>query len=311
MKKYFIGRIFALVPTLVGISVIAFFLGVLSPGDPAEIALSQGGYEPTPEQIEKMERELGLDKPYSVQYLNWLGNILKGDLGRSYSNGREIAKEIGRRLPKTVYLAGHAIFLTCFFGIGLGILSAWHKDTRLDRMLMMLINTVLSLPAFWIGLILILIFSEKLRLLPTSGYGGLRYMILPSITLSCIAAATIARMTRAALLAEFGKSYYITAVTRGLSKKQLIIDNALPNAIAPILPMIGNFLGGVLGGTVVVESIFAIPGIGSYAIEAIGAKDHPALQGYVLVTGAIFVAVSLLVDIVGVWISPKVRLGDE
>lgn len=311
MKKYFIGRMIALIPTLVGISVIAFFLGILSPGNPAEIALSQGGYEPTPEQIAKMEKELGLDRPYAAQYLDWLGKILKGDFGRSYTNGRPISGELGRRLPKTIHLAGYAISMTCFFGIGLGILGAWFKDTKIDRALMILLNAVLSLPAFWIGLILILIFSEKLKLLPTSGYGGLKYMILPAVTLSGIASATIARLMRAALLAEFGRSYYITAVTRGLSKKQLIIDNALPNAIAPILPLIGNFLGGVLGGTVVVESIFAIPGIGSYAIEAIGAKDFPALQGYVLVTGIIFVVISLLVDIVGVWISPKVRLGEE
>lgn len=310
MKQYFIGRMIALIPTLFGISVIAFFLGVLSPGNPAEIALSQGGYEPTPEQIVEMEHRLGLDRPYVVQYLDWVGNILKGDFGTSYINGRPISEELLRRLPKTLNLAAYAVVLTCFFGIVSGIAAAWFKDRLPDRLLMFLLNAILSLPAFWIGLILILVFSERLKLLPTSGYGGFSYMILPSITLSCVAAATIGRMTRAALMAEFGKPYYITAVTRGIGKKRLVIDNALPNALAPILPMIGNFLGGVLGGTVVVESIFAIPGIGSYAIEAVGTKDFPALQGYVLVTGTIFVGISLLVDIIGVWISPEVRFGE-
>ena len=136
-------------------------------------------------------------------------------------------------------------------------------------------------------------------------------MILPATTLSCITTATIARLMRASLLAEFGKTYYITAATRGISKKQLIVDNALPNAIIPVLPLIGNFLGGILGGTAVVESIFSIPGLGSYAIEAIGTKDFPALQAYVLITGIIFVLISLLVDIIGLWISPKVRLEGE
>lgn len=298
----------ALIPTLVGISVIAFFLGVLSPGNPAEIALSRGGYEPTPEQIEHMERELGLDRPYVVQYVQWLGNILKGDFGTSYISGRPISDELMHRLPKTLHLALYAIGITSCFGVFLGILTAWFKDTFIERALMLVLNAILSLPAFWIGLLLILIFSEKLKLLPTSGYGGLKHMILPSMTLSCIATATIARLMRASLLAEFGKPYYITAVTRGLGKKALIVDNALPNAMAPVLPLIGNFLGGVLGGTVVVESIFAIPGLGSYAIEAIGTKDYPALQAYVLVTGFIFVIISLSVDIIGVLISPKLRI---
>lgn len=307
MKKYFAGRVIALIPTLFGISVIAFLLGILSPGNPAEIALSQGGYEPTPDQIEYMEKELGLDKPYSVQYFNWLGNVLKGDFGKSYINGRPVADELLRRLPKTVCLAAYSIFITCFFGISLGIIAAWFRETVVERFLMVFLNIILSLPAFWIGLLLILFFSEKMKLFPTSGYGGIRHMILPAITLSCITTATIARLMRASLLAEFGKSYYITAATRGLSKKQLIVNNALPNAVAPVLPMIGNFLGGILGGTVVVESIFAIPGIGSYAIEAIGTKDYPVLQSYVLVTGFIFIVISLLVDIIGIWISPKLR----
>ena len=173
MKRYFIGRMVALIPTLVGISVIAFFLGVLSPGNPAEIALSQGGYEPTAEQIEIMEKELGLDRPYYIQYFSWLGNTLKGNLGKSYINGRPISQEISRRLPKTITLATYSIVITCFLGIGMGILMAWLKDTAFDDFLMTMLNMILSLPAFWIGLMSILIFSEKLKLFPTSGYGSL------------------------------------------------------------------------------------------------------------------------------------------
>lgn len=310
MKRYFIGRIMALIPTLVGISLIAFLLGILSPGNPAEIALGKGGYEPTPEQIKAMEQKLGLDRPYHEQYLNWLNDIVHGDFGKSHYNNRAIGKELGRRLPITLRLALFSFGLTCFFGIGWGVMAAWTKGTWLERLIMTGINMVLSLPTFWIGLVLILVFAENLKALPTSGYGGIRHMILPSITLSCIASATIARLMRGALLAEFGKDYYIVASTRGITKKQLIIDNALPNALVPILPMIGNYLGGVLGGTVIIESIFAMPGIGSYAIESIGARDYPALQGYVLITGLIFVGVNLFVDLLGIIISPKVRLGE-
>lgn len=310
MKNYY-NKIYALIPTLVGISLIAFFLGILSPGNPAEIALNQGGYEATDEQIKQMEKELGLDKPYHIQYLNWVGKIFKGDFGKSYKTGRDVFGEIQKRFPKTLSLAMYSIVLTCVFGIGMGILASWNRNNTTEKIIMTILNMILSLPVFWIGLILILIFSEKLRWLPTSGYGSIKHMILPAITLSFIPASTIARLMRASLIAEFGKSYYIVATTRGLSKFNLIIKNALPNAIIPVLALLGNFLGGILGGTVVVESIFAIPGLGSFAIESIASKDFPVLQAYVLITGTIFVFISLIVDIVGILISPKVRLGED
>lgn len=310
MREYVISRIIMLIPTLVGISIIAFFLGVLSPGNPAEIALSQGGYEPTKIQIEKMEKELGLDKPYHIQYTNWMKKILSGDFGKSYTTGRDVFQEIQKRFPKTFKLAVYSMILILIFGLGLGIIAAWNKDLLIEKFIMLVLNVMLSFPVFWIGLILILIFSEKLKVLPTSGYGNFKYMILPSITLSLISIATIARLMRASLIAEFGKSYYIAAQTRGLSKVKLIIKNAFPNALIPVLPMLGNFFGSVLGGSVVVESIFAIPGLGSYAIESIASKDFPVLQSYVLVSGLIFVVVNFAVDILGIYISPKVRFGE-
>lgn len=311
MKRYFIGRIFAVIPTLLGITFIAFCLGILSPGNPAEIALSQGGYQPSPAQIQAMEVTMGLDQAYGIQYLQWMKKIVQGDLGKSYASNRPVAEEIRRRLPMTLKLSAYAFLLTCVLGLGLGILSAWHKDTKVDYVIMTGLNAVLSLPGFWVGLILILVFAETLKWLPTSGYGGIKHMILPALTLSSAAGATIARVTRGALMAEFGKSYYTAAMTRGLSQWQLVVCNALPNALGPILPMIGNYLGGILGGAAVVESIFAIPGLGSYALGAISSKDYPALQAYVLMTGLVYVIISLGVDLLGLWISPKVRLGEN
>lgn len=310
MKNYY-NKIYALIPTLVGISLIAFFLGILSPGNPAEIALNQGGYEATDEQIKQMEKEMGLDKPYHIQYLNWMSKVLKGDFGKSYKTGRDVFGEIQKRFPKTLKLAIYSMILTSVFGIGMGILASWNRNNMIEKSIMIILNVILSLPTFWIGLILILVFSENLRWLPTSGYGSIKHMILPAITLSFIPASTIARLMRASLIAEFGKSYYIVATTRGLSKYDLIIKNAMPNAIIPVLALLGNFFGGILGGTVVVESIFAIPGLGSFAIEGIASKDFPVLQAYVLITGTIFVLISLLVDIVGIFISPKVRFGED
>lgn len=309
MRRYLIQKIFSLIPVLLGISLIAFVLGVISPGNPAEIALSQGGYEPTPEQIEEMEHQMGLDAPYPVQYLRWVGRALTGDLGTSYSSNMSVGQELARRLPVTLKLACCSIFLAVVLGFSMGCVAAAFRDRWPDRVIRAAINAQLSFPAFWLALLLILIFAENLRWLPTSGNGGLKYMVLPSVVLSSASAATAARLTRSALLAEFGKQYCTAAAARGISRWRLVLCNALPNAAVSAVALLGNSLGGMLGGSVIIESIFALPGIGSYALEAITNRDYPALQGYVMLAGCIYVAVTLLVDVVSLLLNPKVRLG--
>ena len=309
MRRYLIQKIFSLIPVLLGISLIAFVLGVISPGNPAEIALSQGGYEPTPEQIEEMEHQMGLDAPYPVQYLRWVGRALTGDLGTSYSSNMSVGQELARRLPVTLKLACCSIFLAVVLGFSMGCVAAAFRDRWPDRVIRAAINAQLSFPAFWLALLLILIFAENLRWLPTSGNGGLKYMVLPSMVLSSASAATAARLTRSALLAEFGKQYCTAAAARGISRWRLVLCNALPNAAVSAVALLGNSLGGMLGGSVIIESIFALPGIGSYALEAITNRDYPALQGYVMLAGCIYVAVTLLVDVVSMLLNPKVRLG--
>ncbi len=311
MRRYLLQKILSLIPVLLGISLVAFVLGVISPGNPAEIALSQGGYEPTPEQVAQMEREMGLDRPYPVQYLHWMGKAVTGDLGMSYSSQRPVASELARRLPVTLKLAAYAMVLTCAGGIMLGCAAAFFHDRWPDKCIQALINTQLSLPSFWLALLLILLFAENLGWLPTSGNGGPKHMILPALVLSSASTATAARLTRSSLLAEFGKQYCTAASARGISRWRLVICNALPNAIVPTVALLGNSLGGMLGGSAIIESIFALPGIGSYALDSITNRDYPALQGYVLLTGVIYVTVTMLVDTVSMLLDPKVRLGGQ
>lgn len=309
MKRYLIQKLLSLLPVLLGISLLAFTLGVLTPGNPAELALSQGGYEPTPEQIAEMEQQMGLDAPYPVQYLRWVGRALTGDLGTSYSSRNPVAEELLRRLPVTLKLAAWAIVFTVAAGLTMGCAAAAWRGRWPDRIIKSVINIQLSVPAFWLALLLILLFAETLGWLPTSGNGGPRYMLLPALVLSTASAAQAARLTRSALLAEFGRPYCTAAMARGIGRWRLVLRNALPNAAVPVVAMLGNSLGGMLGGSVIVESIFALPGIGSYALTAVTNRDYPALQGYVLLTGTIYVLMTLLVDTVSMLLNPKVRLG--
>lgn len=309
MRRYLLQKLISLVPVLLGISLAAFVLGVISLGNPAELALSQGGYEPTQEQVEAMEHQLGLDVPYPVQYLRWVGRALTGDLGESYSSRKPVAQELGRRLPVTLKLALCAMVLACAGGLALGCLSALFRGKWPDDVIRGVVNIQLSVPAFWLALLLILLFAEVLHWLPTSGNGGPRHMLLPALVLSSASMATAARLTRSALLAELGKQYCTAAAARGIRRWRLIVRNALPNAAAPVLALLGNSLGGMLGGSVIVESVFALPGIGSYALDAISNRDYPALQGYVLLTGGIYVLITLLVDICSMLLDPKVSLG--
>lgn len=309
MGRYLIHKLVSLVPVLLGISLAAFILGILSPGNPAELALSQGGYEPTQEQIQAMEQQMGLDAPYPVQYLRWVGRALTGDLGDSYSSRLPVSQELGRRLPVTLKLAVCAMALACVGGLLLGCLSAAFRGRWPDHIIQGLVNLQLSVPAFWLALLLILLFAETLGWLPTSGNGGLRHMVLPAFVLASATMATAARLTRSSLLAELGRQYCTAASARGIGRWRLVLRNALPNAIVPVVALLGNSLGGMLGGSVIVESIFALPGIGSYALDAITNRDYPALQGYVLLTGAVYVAITLLVDILSMLLDPKVRLG--
>jgi peptide/nickel transport system permease protein len=312
MIRYCCQRLLTAIPVLLGISLLAFILGVLSPGDPAEFVLNQDGlYAPTEEQITAMRTELGLDKPLWLRYGLWLLGVLQGDLGTSYITGRDIAAEIMQRLPVTLELAVLALVMAGVGGIFLGSVCAVYRGSFFDNFVKSLTNIMLSIPGFWLALVLILVFSEQLRWLPTSGTGSLKYFLLPAFVLAFATLATVCRFMRGALLTEFGRQYFLVAKARGISKVNLLTRYALPNAIIPVIALLGNYFASVLGGSVIAESIFAIPGISSMALEAIRYRDYPVLQAYVLVSGCILILVMVAVDLLIAYLNPKVKLGER
>ena len=312
MISYFCKRILTAVPVLLGISLLAFILGVLSPGDPAEFVLNQDGlYAPSEEQLEAMREELGLNKPLWLRYGLWLMGVLQGDLGSSYITGRDIAAEIAQRLPVTLELAVLALLMAGVGGIFFGSIPAVCRRSFFDNFVKNLTNIMLSIPGFWLALILILIFSEQLRWLPTSGTGSLKYFLLPAFVLAFATMATVCRFMRGALLTEFGRQYFLVAKVRGINKFNLLTRYALPNAIIPVIALLGNYFASVLGGSVIAESIFAIPGISSMALEAIRYRDYPVLQAYVLVSGCTLILVMVTVDLLIAYLNPKVKLGER
>lgn len=309
MIQYIIKKICSLFAVLIGISVLAFLLGAFSPGDPAELALSKGGiYQPDSAQIEQMRIKMGLNKPLFIQYLHWLKKIVQGNIGISYATDEPISQVFARRIPITLNLALYSFFLTIVIGLCTGIIASAYKDRFIDHLIMAFVNIMLSLPAFWIALLFILLFSEKLMILPTSGYGGLAHMIMPASVLSIASIATIARLMRASMLEEFGKFYYTTGIASGIPKIRMMYYHILRNAVIPVLPLIGSFTGAILGGSAIVETIFALPGLGSFVVESIGVKDIPVIQIYVLFTGTVYVTITSAVDVLSAFLNPKLRV---
>lgn len=310
MLAYALKRIFMAVPVLIGISLLSFILGVLSPGDPAEFALNQNGLDaPTEEQIAAMRAELGLDRPAYVQYAAWMLQVLRGDFGASYINGKDILQELLLRLPVTMELAALALLLAAVVGISLGLVCAVYRGSWLDNAVQFLTNIMLAVPGFWLALLMILLFGEILRLLPTSGGDGLKSFILPALAVAFSTMATVCRFMRSSLLKEFGQQYFIIAKARGISSVNLLLKYALPNAILPVIALLGNYLASVMGGSVIAESIFALPGISSMALEAIRYRDYPVLQAYVLLTGWLLVLITLGVDLLMFYLNPKIKTG--
>lgn len=312
MIRYCVQRLLSAIPVLIGISLIAFILGLLTPGDPAMMALSRDGMsEVTTEMIEAKREELGLNDSFPVQYGRWLFNALQGDLGRSYSDNTQVSGELLRRLPVTLQLSACSLILVIIFGIAGGILSAAEAGKAVDSMMKVLTNLLLSFPSFWLAIILIIIFAENLKILPTSGVGGLRYMVLPSVTLAAANIGMTIRLMRSSMLTEFGKQYMLAANAKGIGKVRVLLAHAFPNAVVPVITLIGNYAGGILGGSFIIENIFSLPGIGSYVLSAIHSRDYPVIQGYVLVMGFTYVVISLIIDLLCALAQPKIRLGGK
>lgn len=295
---------------LLGSTIIAFLLGVIAPGDPAREILSQNGaLEPTEEQIIELRRELGLDQPLHVQYKNWVVQVLQGDLGTSFITNEPVLEELLYRLPLTLNLSIWAVLIASIAGIPFGIWMGARQNRFIDHIGRALSLILLSTPAFLLALLFIYFFAEKWGILPTSGYGSWQQMILPSVVLATGTAAILMRLTRAFMLEVINEAYILTARAKGLKEWRVIVFHALKNILIPLITVIGTYFGSVLGGSVIVEVIFAIPGVGRYAVEGIYRRDYPVIQGYVLFTTSIFILFNFITDFLYAVIHPEVRVG--
>jgi peptide/nickel transport system permease protein len=314
VSRFLVRRLLLLVPVLMGVSVIVFLVLHLAPGDPAEIML---GPQATQEDRLRLRAELGLDDPLSRQYARWLGHVVRGDLGRSLWMRRPVLGEVLARYQATLILTGSALLLSSVGGVVLGILSARWPNSLLDRASAVASLFGASMPVFWLGIVLMVIFSLTLGWLPASGmfapYGGgdlvdlLKHLVLPAITLAAASVTIVARLTRAAMLDVLGQDYIRTARAKGLVERRVVARHALRNALVPIVTVIGVQAGYLLGGAVLTETVFAWPGVGTLMVQGILARDIPLVQGCVLVVALTFVLVNLAVDLLYVWIDPRIR----
>lgn len=309
MGRYILGRVAIIVPTLLFLTVTAFFLTTAARGDPAELALRAGGQEPTVEAIAAYRQQLGLDDPFLVRYGRWLVGLTRGDLGVSFLSPRTVAAIIGERIEPTLRLGLTAFVFTTVVGVGMGIIFGLSAGSWLDvggRWASLLLAAI---PSFWLALLLITFFAETLRSLPAAGYGGPRYLLLPVIALSAGPAAGLMRLTRSAVLEVRRLDYIRTAHAKGLALTRIALRHLLPNALLPIITLLGLRFGQLLAGAIVIETIFAWPGMGTALIAAISGRDLPVIGAYVLLAGVAFVIVNLLTDISYGLLDPRVRLG--
>lgn len=308
--KYMVKRLLAVIPVLLGISFLSFFLGYIAPGDVVDSMHSELDVVQMDEvTMEAIRERIGVDQPMLVQYKSWLSRAIRGDLGSSHLTGKDIFTDIVSRLPITLRLAGVSMLLISIFGLLVGYLRVRFKESRIDNFLGGLMVCNISIPSFWLSMIFLIIFSEKLRLLPTSGLDSFKSYILPCIVLSFSGIGNLSRLVRSSWIDELGKPYVFTAKSLGATTDQLLISHALPNSLATIITYLGQRLGGILGGATIVESIFGIRGLGSYVLVGISSRDYPIVQGYVLFIGFTYVLINLAVDLITFLIDPKMRLG--
>jgi peptide/nickel transport system permease protein len=307
LVKYIIKRLIYLIPVLLGITFLTFALTYLSPGDPAELMLSATGVTPSPELIQQVREGLGLNKPFLTQYLNWLTDILKGNFGVSYKYNKPVLDLLVRALPATFKLAGVTILMTTLIALPLGIISALHRNKILDNMIRAISFLGISLPAPWIGLILMYIFALKLNVLPVMGGSKWTSIILPSASMTILLSSRYIRQVRAAILEEISQDYVIGAKARGISGRAILLKHVLRSSLVPIITLLGLSFGVLLGGAVIIETIFSWPGVGKLAIEAIFTRDYPLIQGYVVWMTVIYMLINMLVDISYYILDPRFR----
>lgn len=303
MAQYIGRRLLALVPILLGVSIVVFLMMRLVPGDPARQAL---GAEATGDEVELLRHQWGLDQPLPIQYVYWLERAVQGDFGRSTVSRVPATQEIFARFPATLELAVASMLISIVLGLGFGVVAAVRHDTLFDRLSMIAALIGVCTPSFWLGLMLLLLFAVSLQWLPPFGGGDLKHLILPSLTLGIGASAIIARVTRSSMLEVLGEDYVRTARAKGLAERRVILVHALKNAFIPIITILGLEFGGLLSGAIISETVFAYPGLGLLLVNSINNRDFPVVQGALLLFAVQFVLVNLLVDVLYAWINPRI-----
>jgi peptide/nickel transport system permease protein len=307
MGGYILRRLLAGVPVLLGVSLVVFLILQFVPGDVAQLIASRSFAAVTPEQTAQMRHQLGLDDPLWVQYGRFLSRAVVGDLGRSFYTNRPVLQSILEQFPATLSLAGAALGIAVTLGMTLGILSAVRHNTWVDNVAMTFSLGGLSIPIFWSGLMLIYLFSVQLNWLPITGDQGWKTLILPAVTLGYDSAAFISRMVRTSVLEVLGQDYVLTARAKGLARHVVLYRHVLKAALIPIVTLVGLQAGRLLGGAVIVETVFARQGVGHLAVDAILYKDYFLVQGVVLVAAVIYVVLNLMVDVSYAWLNPRIR----
>jgi peptide/nickel transport system permease protein len=304
---WIVRRVLAVVPVLFGVTLAVFSMLFLVPGDPVKMMLAE--FVTNPGQVAQMRAQLHLDEPLLQQYGRFVTNAVRGDLGTSIRSRRPVTTEIGENIASTAQLAVAAMLVAVAVGVPLGLLAALSRNSWLDVASMGTALLGLSMPSFWLGLLLIFVFSLHLGWFPATGGGDLLHLVLPSITLGTIAAAIIARLTRSSMLEVLGQDYVRTARAKGLGGFSVVVRHALKNALIPIITIFGLQFGNLLAGTVIVETVFSRPGLGRLIVGGILSKDFPLVQGTVLFVATAYVLINLLVDIAYAYADPRIRLG--
>jgi peptide/nickel transport system permease protein len=306
LGHYLLRRLGLAIPTLLGVTIVVFLLVRMIPGDPARVI---AGLLAGEEEIQRLRVELGLNKPIHAQYAIFLGHLLRGDLGKSAATRAPVTEEIAIRMRATVQLAISSSVVATVVGLTAGIVSATRQYSVLDFTVMTIALFGISIPVFWLGIMLMLLFSVVLHWFPAGGYGTPAHLVLPTVALAAFSVAIIARMTRSSLLETFGQDYVRTARAKGLRDRVVVLRHALKNALIPILTVIGLQFGALLSGAILTETTFAWPGMGRLLVNSISARDYPVIQGIALIFAIIFTLVNLAVDLLYAYVDPRIHYG--
>ncbi|MFO7173083.1 MAG: ABC transporter permease [Bacillota bacterium] len=307
MLRYALRRVLLLIPVLLGVTLVVFLIFHLTPGDTVRALLGEMGQGASPEAVAALRHQLGLDRPWYVQYGEFVFRAIQGDFGVSFRGERPVLPQVLERFQVTLQVTAASLTLAALCGIPLGVLAAVRRHTWVDYLLTVLALLGVSMPSFWFGILLMHLFALKLRWLPPSGAETWRHLILPSVTIAVASIAFIARMTRSALIEELQEDYVRTARAKGLRERTVIFRHALRNAFIPVLTTLGLQFGSLLSGAVIVETVFSLPGLGRLAAEAIKARDLPVIQGAVLWAALVFGIVNLIVDLGYAALDPRIR----